>query len=67
MARVAVVRETDNTVINIIVAEVSDPSQGGCFHVDVDNHACGIGWTYDPVLIDFVPPPEPPAEPDPVA
>jgi hypothetical protein len=64
MPRIAVVRDEDEVVVNIIVAEVSDPCQDGCYHVDVDNTPCGIGWKFDPVVIDFLPPPEPePTEP----
>lgn len=58
MAKCAVVRQEDNVCINIIVAEATDAPQVGCFLVDVDNMFCNIGWIYDPVIIDFKPPPE---------
>lgn len=66
MARIAVVRDVDDVVINVIVAEVSDPAQEGCYHVDVDHTPCGIGWKFDPVVIDFTPPPPLP-EPEPAS
>lgn len=61
MARCAVVQTSDNIVVNIIIADASvDPPPGGCFLVDIDNYPyCQIGWIYDPVMIDFRPPPEP--------
>lgn len=60
MARCAVVQQSDNMVINIIIADASvDPAQDGCFLVDADNFPyVDVGWFYDPVMIDFYPPPE---------
>lgn len=62
MARIAVVRESDNVCINIIVADVSDPAPIGCLFLDIDNIACDIGWIYDPIIGDFVDPNPPPPE-----
>lgn len=62
MARCAVVQQSDNVCINIIMADVHDPAPIGCFLVDVDNMACDIGWIYDPVMNDFVNPNPPPPD-----
>ena len=63
MARIAVVRNSDNVCINIIIADVSDPASIGCFFIDIDNINCDINWIYDPVINDFYDPnPAPPEE-----
>lgn len=58
MARCAVVQTSDNLVVNLIIADAQvDPPPSGCFLVDIDNFPYAqIGWTYDPVMIDFLPP-----------
>lgn len=59
MARCALVQTSDNKVINVIVAEVGVyiPADGFMV-VDIENFPyADIGWFYDPVLVDFVPPP----------
>lgn len=45
--RCAVVQQSDNVAVNIIIASVSDPAPDGCFLVDVENLMCDIGWIYD--------------------
>lgn len=53
----------------MIVAEIGITiPQDGCFLVDVDNFPyADIGWFYDPVMVDFYPPPVPPPDPvDPI-
>jgi hypothetical protein len=55
--RSALVENVTNIVVNIIMADPSvDPAPDGYFLIDVDNMACGIGWTYDPVMNDFINP-----------
>lgn len=58
--RAAVVDLATNIVVNIIIADASvDPAPDGCMLIDADNFFCDIGWIYDPVVNDFVAPPEP--------
>lgn len=62
--RAAVVDLATNVVVNIIVADASsDPPPEDCILIDVENMICNIGWVFDPIMIDFVPPPEPIEEP----
>lgn len=63
MARCAVVHDDDNIVVNIIVADPTDPPPDNCYLIDVDNKPCDIGWIYDPATGEFSPPPPPPPEP----
>jgi len=65
MSRVAVVRQSDNVCVNIIIAEASSPPPEGCFLIDVDHTPCDIGWIYDAVVNDFVNPNPPEPEPEP--
>lgn len=60
MANLAVVRIDDNIVINMIVAEPSDPAYEGTYFVEIlDGVMCDIGWLWNgSVFID----PNPPAE-----
>lgn len=65
--KAAVVDQTTNIVVNIIVADASvDPAPDGCFLVNVDNTPCDIGWIYDPASNTFINPNPPPPEPEPV-
>jgi hypothetical protein len=58
MARCAVVQNSDNLVVNIIIADPSDPPQDGCFLIDIDSKPyVDIGWFYNPATGDFYPPP----------
>lgn len=60
MARLAVIRTSDNVIINMIVGDmgVTNPPDD-CFLVDADNFPyADMGWVYDPVMVDFVPPAE---------
>jgi hypothetical protein len=52
----AVVQDVTNIVVNMIVADPSDPPPEGCFLVDITDKACDIGWIYDPVTQTFSPP-----------
>lgn len=65
MARCAVVQNSDNIVVNIIIADASvDLAPDGCKLIDIDNFPmAGVGWIYDPVMNDFTPPPEEPVQP----
>jgi hypothetical protein len=55
--RAAVVDRQTNIVVNVIVADASsDLPPDGCLLVDIDNLACDIGWTYDPIVVDFINP-----------
>jgi hypothetical protein len=69
MSKCAVVQQSDNVCVNLIIAEASDPAPDGCFLVDIDNMACDIGWIYDPIMNDFInpAPPPPPEEPVPTS
>lgn len=63
MARCAVVQQSDNLVVNVIIADASDAPPDGCILVDVDNFPqATIGCTYDPVMVDFVCPMPPQPE-----
>jgi hypothetical protein len=44
MANCAVI-DSDNRVINMIVAEITDPPPEGCTLVEIP--ACDIGWIWD--------------------
>ena len=53
----AVVETVNLTVINIIMADPSDPAPDGCFLVGLAlDQACGIGWIYDPATGVFTDP-----------
>ena len=44
----AVCRLSDGLVINIIVAQPSDPAPDGCQLVEImTGQTCDIGWTWD--------------------
>lgn len=59
----AVVHDGDNVVVNIIVANPSDPAQIDCYLVGLsEGQDCGIGWIYDPVNNIFINPNPPPPE-----
>lgn len=60
--RCALVQNSDNTVINIIVADPSvDPAPEGCVLVGLpDNSPVSVGWLYDPATGQFTDP-NPPA------
>lgn len=48
MADCAVVRSSDNMVINTIIALPTDPAPEGCYLVEMsENSYGGIGWTWD--------------------
>lgn len=56
MSRCAVVQYSDNTVVNIIVAEPSDTPPDGCFLVAIgDNEFVDIGWVYNASTGKFSP------------
>ena len=56
--KAAVVDLATNTVVNIIVADAMyDRAPDGCMLIDIENMTCDIGWTFDSIMIDFVPPP----------
>lgn len=59
MARCAVVKTSDYVVVNLIVADAgTDVPPDGCILVDIDYFPqVDFGWIYDPVMIDFRPPP----------
>lgn len=49
-ARCAVCQLSDGLVINIIMAEPSDPPQIGCQLIEIMNEqGCDIGWAWDGV------------------
>lgn len=53
----AVIQYSDNVVINIIVADPTDPAPDGCFLIGLsDGEPCGIGWIYDPATGTFTDP-----------
>ena len=59
----AVVQDSDNVVVNIIVADPTDPAPIGCFLVGLaDGQYCGIGWIYDPGTGTFIDPNPPTPE-----
>lgn len=64
MPKCAVVQQSDNTCINLIVADVTDPAPIGSFLVDVSDMACDIGWIYDSSTDSFVDPYPPPIQPE---
>ena len=48
MTTCAVVQLSDSVVINLIVAEPTDPAPDGCELIEVPlGTPCGIGWTWD--------------------
>lgn len=58
----AVVQNSDNVVINIIVAEPTIEPPVGCFLVALqEGQSCSIGWVYDPTTNTFIDP-NPPIE-----
>jgi hypothetical protein len=58
----AVVDLATNIVVNIIVADAAtDAAPDGCLLVNTES-PCGIGWTYDPVIGDFIDPNPPEQE-----
>lgn len=58
MSRCAVIQNSDNLVVNIIIANPEDLPPLGCFLVDIDDKPyVDIGWFYDPATGDFYPPP----------
>lgn len=63
--RCALVQNSDNTVINIIVADPSvDPAPEGCTLVALpDDSPVSFGWIYDPATGQFTDP-NPPAQPE---
>jgi hypothetical protein len=50
---------SDNQVVNLIVAEPTDTPPAGCTLVEIP--ACDIGWTWDGVRFN---PPQPSQEPE---
>lgn len=57
ITKCAVVQESDDVVINIIIADPDvDPPPLGCILIDVANTPCDIGWIYDPATGTFSPP-----------
>lgn len=57
----AVVQIGDNVVVNIIVADPTDPAPINCFLVGLESgQDCGIGWIYDPATNTFTDPNPPP-------
>ena len=65
MARCAVVQNSDNLVVNIIIADPTDPAPVDCFLVGIDDKPyVDIGWYYDPSTGTFYPPPEMQTEED---
>jgi hypothetical protein len=63
--RCALVQNSDNTVINIIMADPSvDPAPAGCTLVGLpDDSPVSFGWIYDPATGQFTDP-NPPAPPE---
>lgn len=61
--RCALVQNSDNTVINIIVADPKeDPAPEGCILVGLpDDSSVSFGWLYDPATGQFTDP-NPPSE-----
>lgn len=56
--RCAVCQDADNVVVNIIMAEPTDPAEEGCFLVGIaDDMWCDIGYIWTGT--EFIPPPEP--------
>jgi hypothetical protein len=54
--RCAVCQNSDGLVVNIIVADPTDPAPVGCFLVGIaDDMWCDIGYTWDGTA--FLPPP----------
>jgi hypothetical protein len=63
--RCAIVQNSDNTVINIIVSDPAvDPAPEGCILVGIANNVdVNFGWIYDPATGQFTDPnPQPPEE-----
>lgn len=57
MSRCAVVQDSDNVVVNVIICEPTDEPPLGCILVDIDSEPyVDIGWIYDPVTGTFSPP-----------
>ena len=63
--RCALVQNSDNTVINIIVADPAvDPAPEGCTLVVLpDDSPVSFGWIYDPATGQFTDPNPPAPEP----
>ena len=65
MARIAVCQTSDNVVVNVIIAEVTDPPYLDTYFVEVlDGVMCDIGWVWTGTEF-FNPNPPPPEEPNP--
>lgn len=57
----AVVQDSDNVVVNLVVVnEYSQPPEG-CYFINIDNINCNIGWVYDVQNKTFYDPNPPPA------
>lgn len=56
--RCALVQNSDNTVLNIIVADPAvDPAPAGCILIGLsDDSPVSFGWLYDPVTGQFTDP-----------
>jgi hypothetical protein len=55
--RAAVVDLATKIVVNIIVADaLYDRAPDGCMLLDIEHMECDIGWTYDAIMVDFIPP-----------
>ena len=59
--RAAVVRESDNVVENVVIANDQSVAPIGCYLVNVEGVSCDIGWSYDATNNVFVSN-QPPAE-----
>lgn len=58
--RCAVCQLTDGLVVNIIMADPSDPPQEGCQLIEIMNgQPCDIGWYWDGTEFINPIPPEP--------
>jgi hypothetical protein len=62
--RCAVVQNSDNTVVNVIVADPAvDPAPEGCTIVGLpDDSPVSFGWIYDPATGQFTDPNPPVSE-----
>lgn len=57
MSRCAVVQTSDNVVVNVIVADKTDPAPEGCVLIELtEDEFVDIGWIYDPSTNTFSPP-----------
>lgn len=67
--RCALVQNSDETVVNIIIADPAvDPAPAGCTIIGLpEDSSVYIGWIYDPATGQFTNPNPPPPVVDPVS